>query len=363
MARSTTESIPGPPAATPQCETENYRESSYAGRLEYLFRRSLSRGEVHPLLHVLKGHYGVEDGIAGLQPTPATPASAGAMPQARIGVDDLRRRVCALPSLPQAVREAAALLQKEGASVTAVAERIERDPALTLRTLRAANTAFYGAPGRVATLRTAIGVLGLRTVAALLTTAAVSAQFTDLGRCPDFHFKEFWRNALTAALVARGLAQRAGLDGEVAFTAGLLHDIGALVLATQFPAENGIALRFAREHDLPVLHVERAVLGVDHCVAGATLARHWRLPEPFALAVALHHEPPPHPTEKPTLAELVNVADALAHGIQAQSGPRDVVPPVAVATWERVGVLAPDCLEILRSTACGVEALCEALSL
>ncbi len=348
-------------AARPPGETGTECESPQAARLAYLFRRSLGGGKVHPLLHVLKRHHGVGDGMTGLQPPPAAPQAAA--PKAHIGIDDLSRRIGALPSLPQAVREVAALLQEEGASVNAVAECIERDQALTVRTLRAANTAFYGAPGRVATIRTAIAVLGLRTVAVLLTTAAVSAQFADSDRCAEFHFKDFWRNALTAALVARGLAHSAGMDGEVAFTAGLLHDIGALVLATQFPAEYGIALRFACEHDLPVLHVERAVLGVDHCVAGETLARHWRLPPALAQALALHHEPAPDPAGGPTLAELVNVADALAHGIQAQAAPRDVVPPVAVVTWERVGVGLPTCVEILRSTACGVDALCEALSL
>jgi putative nucleotidyltransferase with HDIG domain len=361
MDLSVTELSPDHAAATLPGRTGHDRDPAQAHRLAHLFRRSLGRGEVHPLLHVLKCHYFVGDGLSAPKEHPMAPA--GAAPLARICADSLRKRVATLPSLPQAVREAMAILNEESASVSAVAERIERDQALTARTLRAANTAFYGAPGRVATIRTAIGVLGLRTVAALLTTASVSAHFTDSGRCPEFRFKQYWRHALTAALVARGLAQRAGLDGEVAFTAGLLHDIGALVLATQFPAETGTALRFAREQDLSTLHVERAVLGLDHCVAGESLARHWRFPEAVVQAMASHHEPPLHSAERPTLAEIVNVADALAHGIQPEGGPDDIVPPVAVATWTRVGVGGPACLAILQATASGVEALCEALSL
>lgn len=361
MSSSVLESSQEVSTATSAGAMEDGSESAVAHRLAQLFRRSLGRGEVHPLLHVLKCHHGVGDGLTGAQPRPAAPAAAP--PQARICADGLRGRVARLPSLPQAVHDATAILNEEGASVVAVAERIERDQALTARTLRAANTAFYGAPGRVATIRTAIGVLGLRTVAALLTTASVSAQFSDSGRCPDFRFNEFWRHALTAALIARGLAQRAGLDGEVAFTSGLLHDIGALVLATQFPDETGIALRFAREHDLSTLQVERAVLGVDHCAAGETLARHWRFPETVVQVLAAHHEPASHADEKPTLAEVVNVAEALAHGIQPEGGPDDVVPPVAVATWTRVGVGTPACVAILQAAAAGAEALCEALSL
>lgn len=361
MNSNATEASPDLGAKPLPDATGHAGEAAGPRRLAQLFRHSLGRGEIHPLLPVLKCHHGVGDGLAALG-APAT-VPAGAPPQARISADNLRKRVGRLPSLPQAVLEAMTILNEEGASVTAVAERIERDQALTARTLRVANTAFYGAPGRVATIRTAIGVLGLRTVAALLTTASVSAQFTDTGQCPDFRFKAYWRHALTSALIARGLAQRAGLDGEVAFTAGLLHDIGALVLAAQFPGEAATALRFAREHDLPALGVERTVLGVDHCVAGETLARHWRFPEAVVQALALHHEPPILAAEKPTLAELVNVAEALAHGVQPEDGADDVVPPVTVATWTRVGVGLPACVEILKATASGVEALCEALSL
>lgn len=350
-----------PAAASTPRAAEHGVESAQARRLAQVFRRSLGRGEVHPLLHVLKCYHGFGDGLASVLERPPVPA--GVAPQAPVCAHVLRRRVALLPSLPQAVREAMAALNEERASVNAVAECIERDQALTARTLRAANTAFYGAPGRIATIRTAIGVLGLRTVAALVNTAAVGAQFSDAGRCPEFRFREFWRHALTAALIARSMAQRTGLDGEVAFTAALLHDIGSLVLATQFPEETGTALRFAREHDLPVLHVERAVLGVDHCVAGEILARHWRFPEVVAQALAAHHEPPAPAAGKPTLADIVTVADALAHGIQPEGGPDDVVPPVAVATWTRVGMGTTVCVEILHAAAAGAEALCEALSL
>jgi putative nucleotidyltransferase with HDIG domain len=330
-------------------------------RMSHLFRRSLAIGAVHPLLPVLKRYHGVPDGLT--MPAPAASPASVALPRARIGVDQLRRGVTTLPSLPQAVQDALAVLGDEGASVHAVAERIEHDQVLMARTLRAANTAFYGAPGRVATIRAAIGVLGLRAVAALLTTASVSAQFPVSARCPEFRFGSFWRHTLTTALTSRGLARALGMDAEVAFTAGLLHDIGALVLATQFPAEFGIALRHAREHDLPLRGAERAVLDVDHCVAGEVLAQHWRLPAAVVQAIAQHHAPVPDPRGKPSLSELVHVADALAHGIQAEDESDDAVPPVTVEVWARLGIGVPACLGVLQAASASVEALCEALSL
>lgn len=332
-----------------------------AGQIAHLFRRSLTKGVVHPLLPVLKCHHGVSEGLT--TPPPAALRSSGASPSASIGVEQLRQGVTTLPSLPQAVQEALAMLNDEGASVGDVADRIEHDQALTARTLRAANTAFYGVPGRVATIRAAIAVLGLRTVSALLTTASVSAQFPGSARCPEFRFGGFWRHTLTTALTTRGLAKAMGMDAEVAFTAGLLHDIGTLVLATQYPAEFGVALRYAREHDLPLLDAERAVLGVDHCVAGEVLAQHWRLPPAVARAIAQHHAPSPDPDGRPSLAELVHVADALAHGIQPAEDVDDAVPPVTVEVWSRLGIGTPGCLAVLQSTSAAVDALCEALSL
>ena len=332
-----------------------------AVRMAHLFRRSLARGAVHPLLPVLKCHHGVSQGLT--TPPPAVSRSSVASPSACIGVEQLRRGVTSLPSLPQAVQEALAMLNDEGASVGAVADRIEHDQVLAARTLRAANTAFYGAPGRVATIRAAIGVLGLRTVSALLTTASVSAQFPGSPRCPEFRFAGFWRHTLTTALTARGLAKAMGMDAEVAFTAGLLHDIGALVLATQYPLEFGVALRYAREHDLPLLDAERAALDVDHCVAGEVLAQHWRLPPAVARAIGQHHAPSPDPDGRPSLAELVHVADALAHGIQPAQGVDDAVPPVTVEIWSRLGIGTLACLPVLQSTSAAVDALCEALSL
>lgn len=332
-----------------------------AGRVAHLFRHSLAQGAVHPLLPALKRHHGVPDGLT--MPSHTMPAASRAATVACIGVERLRRGVTALPSLPQAVHAALAVLNDESASVSAVAERIEHDQVLTARTLRAANTAFYGAPGRVTSIRAAIGVLGLRTVAALLTTAAVSAQFPGSARCPEFRFGTFWRHTLTAALTARGLAKAVGMDADVAFIAGLLHDIGSLVLATQYPAEFSVALRRAREQELSMLEAERAVLDVDHCIAGEALARHWRLPATVARAIAEHHAPSSGSVGMPSLAELAHVGDALAHGIQPAGEIDDAVPPVAVEVWSRFGMDVPACMAVLQSTNAAVEALCEALSL
>lgn len=333
-------------------------EANGARRLSRLFRHSLLAGQIHPLLHVMQRRSGMHGGFVMPQvEAPPLPAPAAA---ARIDVNLLRQKIVQLPSLPQAVLDVMTLLGDEDASVGDIADRIERDQALTARTLRIANSAFYGVPGRIGTIRNAIGILGLRTVGTLFTTAAVSTQFAS-AKCPEFQFGVFWRHAIATALTARGMAQQLRMDENIAFTAGLLHDIGRLALATQFPAETGQVLRYALEADLPTLDAERGVLDIDHLAAGVLIATHWHFPSAVVAAIEHHHAPASG--NAPTIVDIVHVADAFAHGLDPSASPDETVPSVDLAAWGRLGLSVPQCLAVLESTASGVTGLCEALAL
>ncbi|WP_322465183.1 HDOD domain-containing protein [Azohydromonas lata] len=328
--------------------------------LARLFRRSLAQGSVNPLLPLLRHYHGVLAPLAIAESTHA--ASQERAPHVPITLSELQRAVIALPSLPQAVQEALAALQAEGISATAIAERIEHDQAMVARTLRAANTAFYGAPGRVATIRAAISILGLRAVSALLTAVAVSARFPAQANIP-LNFKQFWRGALTTAIIARELAPVVRLDADVAFTAALLHDVGVLALATSFPAAYGTVQQYAHQADVPLWQAERVVLGVDHGVAGELLAHRWHLPAVITSAIAAHHAPPASTgSGTATLTELVHIADALAHGVVPQEDAHEAVPEVSVDIWSRFNVSVELCLDVLRSSGAAADALCEALA-
>jgi putative nucleotidyltransferase with HDIG domain len=315
---------------------------------------------VNPLLPLLRQYRGVSSAL--VVPVPTHVASQGKVPQVPITLGELQRAVIALPSLPQAVQDALAALQDERTSATAIAERIEHDQAMVARTLRAANTAFYGAPGRVATIRAAISILGLRAVSALLMAAAVSSRFPAEAKTP-LNFKHFWRHGLTTAIVARELAPAVRLDADVAFTAALLHDVGVLALATSFPAAYGVVQQYANQADLPLWQAERLVTGLDHGVAGELLAQRWRLPALITGAIAAHHAPPvPSGSGAATLTELVHIADALAHGIGSEEDAHEAVPEVALDVWSRFNVSAEVCMDALRSSVAAVDALCEALA-
>lgn len=327
-------------------------------RLSRLFRHSIAARQIHPLLHVMQRRAGVR---GGFQAPPVTAlVRRPHVTSVHIDVNALRQKIVQLPSLPQAFLDVMAVLINEDASTADIADRIERDQALAARTLRIANSAFYGVPGRIGTIRNAIGILGLRTVGTLLTTAAVSSQFATAA-CPDFQFSVFWRHAIATALAARGLAQQLRMDEDAAFMAGLLHDIGRLALATQFPTETSQLLQYARDSDLPTLDAERQMFDIDHLEVGVLIATHWNFPPAVVAAIEHHHAPGPGTVR--TMVDVVHVADAFAHALDPSTSPDEMVPCVELAAWGRLELTVAQCLAVLEFTSSGVAGLCEALAL
>jgi putative nucleotidyltransferase with HDIG domain len=297
-----------------------------------------------------------------LAQAPATQVAGRQAGPAAIDAEQVRRRVAELPALPQAVMQALAILRSEHPRIDECVARIAVDPALTARTLRLANSAFYGVSGRVATLQDAIHVLGSQTLAALLTTASVMPHLGDrqrLGRDYDV----FWRHALGTALAAQALARLHGLGAEQAFTAGLLHDIGRLALATHFPVEHQAVVRHAADHDLTPLSAERQLLALDHAEVGALIAQHWHFPSAVVQAIARHHEPPPpaDKVQRATLVDIVHLADALAHALDLSQLPGELVPELDAGAWARLALSPAQGLQLLAQTETGVQALVQAL--
>ncbi len=238
-----------------------------------------------------------------------------------------------LPSLPTVVMELLALLDQDDANVDALAGKIAQDQALAAKTLRLANSSFYGMAQQVKTIQEAIGILGFRTVRSLGTTSALMAAFAK-STPASFNATPFWRHAVAAAVCARELANHLGLNSEQAYTTGLLHDIGRLVLVSQFHAGYEATMAYRARHDCHLLQAERAVLGLDHAEVGAALARHWNFPQAMQLAVAGHHTPEIAGASR--LALVILAADAIAHALDMSKHEDDLVPPVPTGLWAQL---------------------------
>ncbi len=294
-------------------------------------------------------------------------ATVQSAPTAKIGGhvidrEQLRLRVRQLPALPRAALDALAMLRDDNASSERCGELIGRDQALAARTLRLANSAFYGVPGRVGSIRDAVHLLGRRTLGSLLTVATVSQQF-DAHTCPTFQFSGFWRHTLAVALASRGVALAQGDDGDQAFTVGLLHDIGRLALAAHFPAQMGAAIGRSQETDAGLTDIELQVLGTDHSEVGAQVAAQWHFPADVVQAIASHHAPAAVPGGGASLADIVHVADAMAHALDLAGDPQEMVPVIDIAAWDRLALAPRAVLQVFHDTESGVAELCLAMGL
>lgn len=245
----------------------------------------------------------------------------------------LALRVRELAPLPQALVEALRVLRRDGASAASCVSAIERDPALSVRVLRLANSGFYGASKRIASIGDAVKLLGLRTVAAVLAAASLRGALGSMpegGLSPD----HYWRHSLGTAVAARELAPELGLDPDEAFIAGLLHDIGRWMMALFHPRETARAMAWARDNGADCQSGERRFLGVTHDELGAQVARHWNFPPATLHAIAAHHTPlAAGPGERAGLDLLIQAADAVAQSLDICADPHEPAAPLDAGQW------------------------------
>jgi putative nucleotidyltransferase with HDIG domain len=243
-----------------------------------------------------------------------------------------------LPSLPTVVVELLQTMGDEDVDIDRLAHGIGNDQALAARTLRVANSPFYGVQGRIDSIAEAITVLGFVNVRSLVTTAGLATAWPASAGA-GFDAGVFWRHCLAVASCAQTLAPYAGLRAETLFLAGLLHDIGRLVLIATHPAIYvEIARRATAEDCLPV-DAEHAVLGFDHAQIGSELCRHWRIPESIADAVARHHRVNPAAAGAASdMADVVHLADVIVHALDLTDVAEALVPPPQTAAWQRIGL-------------------------
>lgn len=267
-------------------------------------------------------------------------------------------RVRDLPALPQALVDLMTALQRDDVAVDEIGMRIERDQALTAKTLRLANCSFYGVAGRVRSIRDAVNVLGMRTLGSALAAAAVSGSFA-LRECPAFNLKAYWRHSMATGLCARALAEIVELDGSDAFIAGLLHDIGQLALVAQFPSTAESVLAYKSRHDIPMSEAELHVLGIDHASIGSLVAAHWHFAPVVVDAIARHHRPGAGATA--TMSDIVHVADNIVHALDLTGAADELVPPLSASAWSRLALTPGQCVAVFEGTEGSLDELCEAL--
>jgi putative nucleotidyltransferase with HDIG domain len=235
-----------------------------------------------------------------------------------------------LPPAPAVMMQLLDLLGQEEVDTQAVARLITRDPVLAGKCLNLANSSVCGLQKRVSTITDALTVIGERSLSTLLATLTLTRRFEAVA-IPGYDMRKFWLHSIATALCARALARRTRVNPESAFMAGLVHDIGKLVLATRFPENFSSVLERCRQDDCRMLDAETAVLGFNHCQIGQELAAAWNFTPEVARAVAGHHTPEDHPAS--LITSVVHLADVFAHTLDFASDETALVPRLSSFAW------------------------------
>lgn len=276
-----------------------------------------------------------------------------------IPTEEVIKRIRDLPSLSAVVVELMASMEQEDTDVNSLAGKIALDQSLAAKTLRLANSSFYGMSAKVTTIHQAISVLGFHSIRTLVTACSITASFSSSGGAAGFNFQAFWRHSVASAVCARLLARHLGLNPDTAFTAGLLHDIGSLVLATRFTAQYEEMLAYRAAHDCYLIEAERAVFGLDHAAVGSALAGWWKFPAAMQGAVADHHLD--SHAGPPSLGLVVHAANVLAHALDLSGLEDDLVPPVSEAVWDTLALDGADARRLLREAETTFGEMCQIL--
>jgi putative nucleotidyltransferase with HDIG domain len=276
----------------------------------------------------------------------------------RLQFDEIIVQIKDLPSLPAIVMELLNSIDQENVDIGVLAKKVSQDQALTAKTLRFANSSFYGTPSKVTTIQQAITLLGVANVRDLITAAAISGIFPE-NQCPGFNFRAFWKHSIGAAICAKLLARYVHVNTDYAFTAGLLHDIGRLVLVTRFPENYAAVIAYRKANDCYMLEAERAVLGIDHMVAGHALAMHWHFSDVMQHAIVGHHEP--EKSAPNALVALVHVANSIVHALDLAGVEDDLVPPLSLIAWNTLDLKEDIYQQVFNETVQQVEKLNQVL--
>jgi HD-like signal output (HDOD) protein len=184
----------------------------------------------------------------------------------------------ALPTVPKVVEELIASFEKPDVSLDEVARTLSLDPVLSAKLLRLANSAYYHVSRRIGNVEDAIRMLGFVTVRTLVISSGLVGGFKTV---PGLDLRRFWRYSLHTAVAARYIAKKVGLNTDLAFTIGMMHAIGQLVMHSGIPAEAQELDKTVGSYDPARLEAEKTACGFDYSEVGAELAVRWKFPDVF----------------------------------------------------------------------------------
>lgn len=258
-----------------------------------------------------------------------------------------------LPTPPIVFHQIQKVINDPKVSAGQIAKILQEDPAMSVKVLKLTNSAFYGLQREIESVKQAVIIVGLEAIKNLVLSASVLDMFK--GKDVDQDFQEtFWRHSLAvgfgARLLARTARARGILDPDTAFSGGLLHDIGKVILCCFLPKEQAqFKVERQADRESPTFLVEERVLGYNHAQIGAILAEQWKLPSRLRDAIAFHHRPLSCQSEE-VIPYMIHIANFVAKKTFYDPGDRYLI-----------GNLEDGVLEYLQLTEADLESLADAL--
>jgi len=259
-----------------------------------------------------------------------------------------------LPTPPLVFRQIVRVVDDPDTSAYEAAAIIAEDPAMSARLLRITNSAFYGLSGTVNSVKQAVVIIGLNSVKSLVVSTSVIDMFKTDGQGREFE-DLFWRHSLATAFGSRLLMRTlrpADFDAiEVAFTTGILHDIGKMVMYLK-SAELCRRIHSSAVSSDQEAEAELEAFGCTHAAVGEKLTESWNLPRELSLAIAHHHAPQEQGEGACHLTDVLHVADTLAYHLLADGAREFSAPRLDPGVLERSGLkleAVGDYLEMLKS--------------
>lgn len=229
-------------------------------------------------------------------------------------VEDGLSRVKSLSTLPEVAMAIIEAVDSKDSTAADIECITRNDPVLSANILKVVNSAFYGLPRQIASIKEAIVLVGLKVVSNIAVVGSIQKHFQNDKSRQVFDLAELWKHSVAVAVAARSLATSSGYsDPEQAFLAGLIHDLG-IIAEWQACSESTseVVTALSTDPDLSFREAESQILGATHEDFGVGISRKWGFPDSLTAVTGFHHRPIDAPPEYQSLTALVHVADILA---------------------------------------------------
>ncbi len=252
-------------------------------------------------------------------------------------IDDLVNQEISLASFPDVYFKLKEILKRPGSTAKDIADVVSTDVALSTKLLKLVNSPLFATAQKIESIERAVSLIGVEELSNL-ALGITAIKYFEMIPPELIDMDVFWRHSLSCAIFAKIIASYVKINPEFMFTAGLLHDVGKLILFKHMPYGSVEALIFARENMIPVVEAEDTVLSFNHTDVSRIIMKKWEFPPSLISVVSNHHDPEKAGKDFLVSCLVLQLADNMANAISVASGGMFVVPGMKDELWRSLNI-------------------------